>query len=71
MKLLPQILLSSILLLNGGSSLLLAQDEDRLKAEGYRLEMPLQRQEMEDSRWKMEVEAQGCSFQEIEGSVIN
>ena len=36
-----------------------------------RLEMPLQRQEMEDSRWKMEVEAQGCSFQEIEGSVIN
>src|SRR3990167_5473162 len=38
---------------------------------GCRLEMPLQRQEMEDSRWKMEVEAQGCSFQEIEGSVIN
>ena len=70
MKSFTKFLLSSVLLLNGGS-LLLAQDEDRLKAEGYRLEMPLQRQEMEDSRWQMEVEAQGCSFQEIEGSVIN
>ena len=53
---------------------ILAQEDelkDRLKAEGYRLEMPLQRQEMEDRRWKMEVKAPGCSFQKIEGSVIN
>ena len=63
------------------SSLLLAQSdnkqdtgcrlEDRLETEGYRLEMPLQRQEMEDRRWKMEVEAQDCSFQKAEGRVMN
>ncbi|HLB33743.1 MAG TPA: hypothetical protein VJK54_05860 [Chthoniobacterales bacterium] len=38
---------------------------------GCRLQMPLPRQEMEDRRWKMEVEAQGCSFQNIEGRVMN
>src|SRR3990167_9895035 len=53
------------------SQALFAQAKNRLEVRGDRWEMPLQRQEMEDSRWKMEVEAQGCSFQEIEGSVIN
>ncbi|HLB33131.1 MAG TPA: hypothetical protein VJK54_02735 [Chthoniobacterales bacterium] len=47
------------------------QGDNRLKAEGYRLEMPPQRQEMEDRRWKMEVKDQGCSFQKIKSSVIN
>src|SRR3990167_9045171 len=53
------------------SQALFAHAKNRLEVRADRLEMPLQRQEMEDRRWEMEVDAQGCSFQEIEGSVIN
>ncbi|HLB33590.1 MAG TPA: hypothetical protein VJK54_05085, partial [Chthoniobacterales bacterium] len=76
-KIIPSILLAA----SASSSLLLAQNEkqatgcrlqveNRLKAEGYRLEMPLLRQKMEDRRWKMEVKDQGCSLQEVEDNAI-
>ncbi|HLB34921.1 MAG TPA: hypothetical protein VJK54_11905, partial [Chthoniobacterales bacterium] len=74
MKILYSLLLGAWIT-STNSNFLLAQDENRLKATnqviGCRLQMPLQRQEMEDRRWKMEVEAQGCSFQNIEGRVMN
>ena len=61
MKKLIQIIL---LTTTASSSLLLAQSNNRL-------EFPLQRQEMEDRRWKMEVEAQGCRVQKVEDGIIN
>ncbi|HLB33482.1 MAG: hypothetical protein A3F67_00340 [Verrucomicrobia bacterium RIFCSPHIGHO2_12_FULL_41_10] len=59
-KLIPSILLAA----SASSSLLLAQN-------GTRLELPLQRQEMEDRRLKMEVEAQGCRLQKVEDGGMN
>src|SRR3990167_942314 len=60
-----------LLAASASSSFLFAQAQNRLEVRGDRLEMPLQRQEMEDRRWKMEVEDQGCSFQKVEGRIIN
>src|SRR3990167_10123217 len=82
-----RIVIAFLLAILASSSLLLAQAQNRLEVRGDRLEetenqstgyrledrleMPLQRQEMEDRRWKMEDKTQGCSFQKIEGNGMN